>query len=439
MRNPRRLGSLFLLLIGSGFLTWSLFAQERPVSYSVPAAPGTQAMPLPVRATTMPSQDPGIAHPARDVTKLPLLQQQMYRTAMGGADWLFRANGSDGHFTHGFVPALKTTLEGDHYLRQAGAAFALARAARFCGDARYAARAKQAILLLLADTATDPNNPTQRTTTFPPVMVNHLGAAGMLLMAIHELPAPAEDLLQQSDQLCNYIRSRQQADGSLAFVEAPADVKGGVSEVDGLGSYPGAALYGLMLSQRQRPMAWKTETVKKALAYYAPWWRANKNIAFVPWQTAAYTEAFLRTKDPAFVEFVNEMADWVCELQHPALDPRHPQWGGGFMDWTDGKPVTSTPQVGSAALAEALAESCRLARASGDLAHYQRYREALERCLQFLTRLQYTEASTQHFADWYRRDLIGAFHASFQDGNIRIDYAQHSVCALVQYLLEVVE
>jgi hypothetical protein len=427
MRSPRLIGPLFLLAIGSAFLTWSLiWGQERPVSYTVPAV-----TPLPARpAVVAPTAEAGIARPARDVTKMPLLQQQMYRSAMRGADWLFRANSSDGRFRPGFVPALKTVLDGDHYLRQAGAAFALARSARFCGDARYSARARQSVLLLLADTAVDPANPGLRSTTLPPAAVNRVGAAGMLVMAIHELPTPAEDLLQQSDQLCNYIRSRQQADGSLAFEE------GKTADMEGANLYPGAALYGLMLSQRQRPAAWKTEVLRKAFAYYAPWWRAHKNGAFVPWQSAAYTEAYLLTKEPAYGEFVKEMGDWVCDLQYPLLDPQHAPWGGGFMQWSGGHAVASAPGVDSAAFAEALAESCRVARISGDVAHYTRHREALERCLQFVTRLQYTEANTQHFADWYRPTLVGAFYASLQDGNIRIDYSQHAVCALVQYLLE---
>ncbi|OAI41712.1 hypothetical protein AYO40_02365 [Planctomycetaceae bacterium SCGC AG-212-D15] len=350
---------------------------------------------------------------------------------MRGADWLFRANGSDGHFTYGFVPALKTSMEGDHYLRQAGAAFALARAARFSGDPRYAARARQAVLLLLADTGPEPKDPNQRATTLSPIVVNRLGAAGMLLMAIHELPAPAEDLLQQSDQLCNFIRAQQQADGSLTFAET--------ADADGINQHPGAALYGLMLSQRQRPAAWKDDVARKALKYYAPWWRTHKNTAFVPLQTAAYVEAQLRAKEPPFADFVNEMNDWVCELQYQALEAQHPQWGGGFKEWGDGRVLAAEPNIGSAALAEGLADACRVSRASGDLTHYQRHREALERCLQFLSRLQYTEANTQHFADWYRPALVGAFYGSFQDGNVRIDYSQHAVCALVQYLLEVVE
>jgi len=80
------------------------------------------------------------------------------------------------------------------------------------------------------------------------------------------------------------------------------------------------------------------------------------------------------------------------------------------------------------------AEACRTAREMGDVARHGRYRDALERCLQFLATLQYTEGNTQHFADWYRPRLVGAFHATHQDGNLRIDYTQHAVGALVLYL-----
>src|SRR5439155_646668 len=103
----------------------------------------------------------------RDISKLPRLQQQMYLTAQRGADWLCRANQADGRFLHGYLPALRAPLEGDHYLRQAGAAFALARCARLLGQERYAAVARQAILTLLLETATDPQDPRVRQTTLP--------------------------------------------------------------------------------------------------------------------------------------------------------------------------------------------------------------------------------------------------------------------------------
>jgi hypothetical protein len=393
---------------------------------------GQEPATLPVAST--PAAGTAASTPARpplDLAKLSPLQQQMYLCAQRGSDWLRRANRPDGHFIHGYLPALKTPLEGDHYLRQVGAAFALARAARFLGDERYAAVVRQALLTLLLDTTTDSQQPQLRHTTLPSVLVNRLAAAGLLLLAINELPAPGEDLLEQSEQLCAYIRSQQGRDGSLSYVDAEAQVE---ADPDGINHYPGEALYGLMLSQRHRPAAWKTECVRKALAYYRTWRQDHKSPTFVAWQTAAYAEAFALTKEQPFAEFVNEMNDWLVGLQYAQLDARHPLWVGGFREWTDGKALSSAPQVHSALYAESLAQACRVARQAGDVARYQRNRDALERTLQFLTTLQYTDGNTQHFADWYRPALVGAFYASHQDGNIRIDYTQHGVCAMVDYL-----
>src|SRR5206468_2226493 len=197
--------------------------------------------------------------------------------------------------------------------------------------------------------------------------------------------------------------------------------------------YPGLALYGLMRSQAHLPAPWKPDLVRQALAYYRPWWQSHKSTAAVPWQTAAYAEAYLLTRDPAFAEAVNEMNDWLVDLQYAQFDPRAPLWLGGFRTWSGGRAVATPPQVSSAVYAAGLAEACRVARQAGDLTRYQRYREALERCLQFVATLQYTEANTRHFADWYRPTLLGAFHASHQDGNLRLDYTQHALCALAQY------
>jgi hypothetical protein len=357
----------------------------------------------------------------------------MYLSVQRAADWLHRINRPDGRFVYGYLPAVSSVMEGDHYLRQVGAAFALARAARFTGDERYVARATQAVLTLLGDTMVDPKDAQVRCTTLPSAVVNRLAAADLLVLAINELPLPQDDLLQQSEQLCNYIRRQQRADGSLAYTDGAED-KATEIDPDGINYYPGEALYGLMRSQQRRPAAWKTDLVRKALAYYQPWWQQHKNMAFVPWQTAACTEAFLVTKEPAFAAFVNEMSDWICGLQYERLDPRRPLWVGGFMSWADGKAVETPPQVSSASYAEGLVEACRVARAAGDLQRHRRYSEVLERCLQYLTTLQYTEANTQHFAAWYRPRLVGAFHASDQDGNLRIDYTQHAASAMIQYL-----
>jgi hypothetical protein len=365
-----------------------------------------------------------------DPAQLTLLEQQMLQSAQQGCDWLRRANRPDGRFVNGFVPDLKAALEGDHYLRHVGAALALAKFATLSGDSAAAALARQSLLTLLLDTAVDESAPDVRRVTLPALVVNPLGAAGLLVMAIHALPDPGEDLLDQAEQLCRYIRGQQKDDGSFSLEDA---AQGG-TDPEAINAYPGQALAGILASQARRPEAWKIDAARKAFVFYREWWRGHKNPSFPQAQATAWASAYVLTKETPFAEFVYEMNEWLCGLQYTQLDPRHPLWQGGFMEWSNGHSVPAAPRIDSAMNAESLAQACRLARQMGDLQHYQQFHEALERCLQFLTTLQYNEANTQHFADWYRPALVGGFHASHQDGNLRIDYTQHAVAAMVDYL-----
>ncbi len=439
-----------LLLALAGVMTFSLTRGEDrptiPVPTNVPAArsPETTLPEAPMAPRPAPRKDtpalspasflPPAKGPARDFSKLGPLQKEMLGSCQRGADWLYRINGLKGRFLYGYLPALKTEMEGDNYLRQVGAAFALARAARFLGEERYAARATQAILTLLDETVTDSSDPQERHTALPSAVVNRLGAAGLLVLAINELPAPQPDLLDKSEQLCNWIHRQARVDGSLRCNDAADGDKPEGDDTDCVSEYPGLALFAVLRSQKHRPASWKVELARKAAAYYRPWWNAHRNTAFVPWQTAAGAEAYAQTKEPAFAAFVYEMNDWLCGLQYDQIEPHRLAWYGGFMGWSDGKAVDSPPTVGSAACAESLAEACRVARSAADVPRHQRYTEVLERGLQFVVRLQYTDANAQHFAEWYRPRLVGAFHASFRDGNLRIDYTQHALSALVGYL-----
>jgi hypothetical protein len=269
--------------------------------------------------------------------------------------------------------------------------------------------------------------------------VNRLGAAGLLVCAIHELPEPKEDILEQAEQLCQFIRTRQKADGSLHYTDNPADDPTKV-DPEGVATHPGVALYALMLSQRHRPAAWKTDAVRKALPYYRTAWKAAPNPAFAGWYSAAFTEAYLRTKEKAFADFVFEMNDLACGLQYELDDLRNPNWLGGFRAVAGGKAVPdSVPTVETAVYAMGLAEACRVTRQAADLDRNKHYSASLKHALQFLTRLQYTDGNTQHFTPTYRGWVVGGFHASAGDGNLRTEHTAQSVSALVQFLAYVAE
>jgi hypothetical protein len=121
------------------------------------------------------------------------------------------------------------------------------------------------------------------------------------------------------------------------------------------------------------------------------------------------------------------------------FDSLRKEWIGGFPTVKDGKMVLTPPDIQSALMAESLAEACRVARLAADLPRLQRYERALLPCFRFLMSLQYTGQRAEHFVEAYRPSILGAFHASAQDGKLRIDYTQHPLCAMVQYLDAVAE
>src|SRR5262249_50392413 len=154
---------------------------------------------------------------------------------------------------------------------------------------------------------------------------------------------------------------------------------------------------------------------------YREWWKKNRSTAFVPLMTAAFAETHVRAKDRACADFVFEMNDWLCGLQYVNVQGRV-SWHGGFKSWQNGQAVESAPTVDDAVYAESLAQACRCARENGDVTRFGRYAESAENAVKFLETLQYVTQNTNHYAEWYRPYLVGGFHHSHQDGNLRIDH-----------------
>src|SRR2546421_5170437 len=138
--RPMRLRIGIVCVLGlalAGFAAFSLLrGEERPPT--PPPAPAARPAAAPV--ANAPGSPP--VQPPHDFSKYTELQKDMLLSAQRGAEWLCRMNTVKGRFVHGLTPALPdVVLEGDNYMRQAGAAFALARAARLLGDDRYTALA----------------------------------------------------------------------------------------------------------------------------------------------------------------------------------------------------------------------------------------------------------------------------------------------------------
>jgi hypothetical protein len=152
--------------------------------------------------------------------------------------------------------------------------------------------------------------------------------------------------------------------------------------------------------------------------------------------TPAATDLYLQTKLNEAADAAYAMNDWLCELQIGLTDQRTPQWAGGFRVVVNGQATSDPPETAAtASYVESLACAYQLTQAMGDLTRSRKYQPAVTAGAEFLCRLQFLEANTRHFENSFRVNmLIGAFHLSPSDGNLRTETTARAVSGLVRFL-----
>jgi hypothetical protein len=417
----------------------SLAAAGHQPPVAPPATPPTPPRPLPADMTSAPVPTPAAANETplaqfEPLSAFPVQTQSAVRGVLLGAQWMTRTNQPQGRFLFGYIPSLRQPLAGDHDLKQARGALALAQAANFSGDEKQAAIASQAILTLLAATRIDPADPNCRVPVHSSLVCNRVGFAAVLALAIYELPGADAKLISEAERLCEFLHKQCRANGSIHYTDGPTDVP---TQIDpaGVNEYPGTALHAIMVGNRVRPAVWKTEAARKGMEHYRAMFKTKPHPLLAATLTPACTELYLQIKLPDAAAAVFEMNDWLCGLQIPGTDPRVPEWAGGFRSVVNGQLTDTPPGPETGLYVQSLACACQLTRLTPDLERFARYQAAGVGAVQFLCGLQYLEANTRHFENTFRANmLIGGFHLSPADGNIRIDATATAVCGLIRFL-----
>jgi len=359
------------------------------------------------------------------ITVFPAPTQLAVRGVATGANWLVRMNQAQGRFMHGYRPAVRQATDGDTDLRQAHGALALAQAAKFTGDDRSAAVASQAVLTLLASTSPDPTDPASRVPTS--AGCNRVGFAAVLALAIYALPGADERLLAEADRLCQYLRKQCRPDGSIQYADGP--------DPAGANEYPGYALTAIVANSVARPDPSKADAAVKAMRFYRAAFRAAPHPLLAATLIPAFADIRLRNNHDEAGAAALELADWLCGLQYPPSFPRNPTWSGGFRGVVNGQPADTEPTCDSAACLAALGWAYQVTARTADVPRAERYRQAAQDAARFVTSLQYDEPNTRHFENTFRANvLIGGFHLSPSDGDLRVDAAGRCVSGLLRYL-----
>ena len=204
----------------------------------------------------------------------------------------------------------------------------------------------------------------------------------------------------------------------------------------GVNEYPGLALHAIIVGNRVQPAAWKTDASKKGIEFYRARFKSSPHPLLAATLSPACAEMYLQTKSNEAAAAVFEMNDWLCGLQIAASDTRTPQWAGGFRSIVDGQLADLPPGPEVGLYMQSLACAYEINRHVPDLAREARYKAALLDSIQFVCGLQYLEANTRHFENSFRANmLIGGFHLSPSDGNLRIDATATAVTGMLRFLL----
>lgn len=414
-----------------------------PVLPPVPPAGAAPPLPLPTPgAPGAPVAPPTPAVPAdtplarfEPLTAYPSATQFAVLGALRGGAWAANAQQPNGRFLHGYNPALRRPLPGEHDLAQARAARALAAAAKFAADERHAAGANQAVLALLAGTKVPPADPAVRVPVNPSLVCNRVGCAAALALALYELPNPGAKPLDDAEKLCEFLRRAVRPDGSVHHTDGPTDDPARTDPA-GANEHPGAALHALAVSNRFKPADWKKEAVKRGLAHYRARFRAAPHPVLAASLLPAAAELHAQTKLPEAAAAAFELADWLCGAQIGPTDPKVPQGAGGFRTYDAGKPTDALPTAADTGrCVEALACAYQLARDAADLTREAKYKPALVGAVEFLCGLQFSEPNTRHFENGFRAAvLIGGFHHTPTDGTLYTEGTACAVTGLVRFL-----
>ncbi|HEV3384960.1 MAG TPA: hypothetical protein VG097_09090 [Gemmata sp.] len=435
---------LFCLIVSAAVVAIA----QPPTLPPLPTLPQPTAQPQQQPTNTVPGPatgTPGAIIPSTPVNETPLSHfeplaafsahaQNAVRATLLTSNWMTRMNQSQGRFIYGFNPALRQPLLRDNNLHQARASLAMAQLAKFTGDERQGAIASQSILTLLAATGFDPANANCRIPFQSSQLCNRVGFAATLALAIYSLPGADAKLIDEAEKLCEFLHKQCRAGGSVQYTDGTADVP---MEVDpaGVNEYPGVALQAIMTANRFRPAAWKTDVAKLGMTYYRGLFQAKPHPLLAATLTPVCLELFQQLHLNESAAFAFEMNDLICRNQIPNNDPRIPQWVGGIRTYQDGQQtdLPSGPETGL--YVQSLTFACQLAGLAPDLTRYGQYKSAAQDATQYMIELQYAETNTRHFENAFRSNmLIGAFHLSPTDGNIRIDATATSATSLLHFL-----
>ncbi len=260
-----------------------------------------------------------------------------------------------------------------------------------------------------------------------------LGGTGLGLVALLSLERthPGFTPLDDLQALGRFIVFMQTEEGDFCSKYVPST--GGCSDKWRSLFYPGEAILGLLMLYEHDPSRVWFDSAAKGMAYLANTRKDSDEVPVDHWALLATAKLFSVEKEtdlPVSSELLINHAVQICEviLESQVNNPKRPAYDGGFS-----KKGKTTP---TATRLEGLQAALSFLPADREIR--QRIESAVSRGVAFLLRAQVREGhylgALPRAVDYMHEAATDAHSFNRRVKEVRIDYVQHALSAMIQYL-----
>ncbi len=353
-------------------------------------------------------------------------ENEVEACAMYGGDWIEQDQKRDGSFYYGYYPLTDTYLADYNILRHAGTTYAILMLFERTRELRYLRVALEGINFLLKHI----DYVDEDTCYILHDDKGKLGGAALGLLCLTKYKDITENPVfdEYMKKMGNFLLYMQEDEGwfrSFYYYEGNFDYNENSS------IYPGEAMLALIRLYKTTGEKKYLEALDNAYNFYSNehkyQWRDS---AFIPWTTSAFVEAYEETERMEYTNFAFAMSDFqlTWQITTDQFDEEDNNLKGGF---------SSEPSVNTASYLEGIGDTYKLAKLVDNAQKKETYQNALIIGVEFVLSLQYRHEEIEEFSR--PRRAFGGFHLALSgDGEtwseIRIDYTQHSLSAILKIL-----
>lgn len=348
--------------------------------------------------------------------------EDLLEACRAGIRYLARSVTPDGRFDYLYRAQFDSSYKGYNVVRHAGTIMAMAEWIEVAGDRTFQPEMLRAVKHLQGAIRPMPADSADAAGVVEDDCVR-IGANALAAVAFAKIVTVTGDraLVPDMLRLGRWLQAMEKPDGD--FPIHTAKYPGGEDLGQPSEYYPGEAVLAMVRIHPLDPGGDWLDSAEKGARRLIEVRDAGKfldDLYHDHWLLYALNDLYRLRPERMYLEHAMKMSRAIILKQHRT--PPWPDWVGGYYE-----PPYSTPV---ATRSEGLNAAFRLARDFATPAESAAIREAIELGVRFELQTQYRPEQAMYLANPQR--VLGGFHGNLEDPEIRIDYVQHNVSAMLR-------